>query len=68
MVIATVFITFPFVARNLIPLMEAQGTDEELAAAHAGRGRLADVSKGHAAEHQVGIALRHHLCNARSNG
>ena len=31
-VIATVFITFPFVARELIPLMETQGTDEEEAA------------------------------------
>ncbi|MDK2123192.1 sulfate ABC transporter permease subunit CysW [Parachitinimonas caeni] len=32
MVLATVFVTFPFVARELIPLMEAQGTDEEQAA------------------------------------
>ena len=31
-VIATVFITFPFVARELIPLMEAQGSQEEEAA------------------------------------
>ena len=31
-VLATVFVTFPFVARELIPLMQAQGTDEELAA------------------------------------
>jgi len=31
-VLATVFVTFPFVARELIPLMEAQGTDEEQAA------------------------------------
>ncbi len=28
-VLATVFITVPFVARELIPLMEAQGTEEE---------------------------------------
>src|SRR5207247_32940 len=28
-VLATLFVTFPFVARELIPLMEAQGTDEE---------------------------------------
>ena len=28
-VVATVFVTFPFVARELIPLMQAQGTDEE---------------------------------------
>jgi len=31
-VIATVFVTFPFVARELIPLMQAQGTEEEEAA------------------------------------
>jgi sulfate transport system permease protein len=31
-VLATIFVTFPFVARELIPLMEAQGTDEEEAA------------------------------------
>lgn len=31
-VIATVFVTFPFVARELIPLMQSQGTDEEEAA------------------------------------
>jgi len=31
-VLATVFVTFPFVARELIPLMQAQGNEEELAA------------------------------------
>src|SRR5580693_2564507 len=31
-VLATVFVTFPFVARELIPVMEASGSDEELAA------------------------------------
>jgi sulfate transport system permease protein len=31
-VLATVFITFPFVARELIPLMQAQGTEQEEAA------------------------------------
>jgi sulfate transport system permease protein len=31
-VLATVFVTFPFVARELIPVMEAQGADEEEAA------------------------------------
>ena len=31
-VLATIFVTFPFVARELIPLMQAQGADEELAA------------------------------------
>ena len=31
-IIATMFVTFPFVARELIPLMQAQGNEEELAA------------------------------------
>jgi sulfate transport system permease protein len=31
-VLATVFVTFPFVARELIPFMQAQGSDEEIAA------------------------------------
>jgi sulfate transport system permease protein len=37
-VLATVFVTFPFVARELIPLMEAQGKDEEEAAVVLGAG------------------------------
>ena len=36
-VLATVFVTFPFVARELIPLMQAQGSDEEQAAISLGR-------------------------------
>src|SRR5205823_6839479 len=35
-VLATVFVTFPFVARELIPLMQAQGREEEEAAASMG--------------------------------
>jgi sulfate/thiosulfate transport system permease protein len=35
-VLATIFVTFPFVARELIPLMQAQGRDEEEAAAVLG--------------------------------
>jgi sulfate transport system permease protein len=37
-VLATVFVTFPYVARELIPLMEEQGADEEAAAASLGAG------------------------------
>ncbi|MFT3897135.1 MAG: sulfate ABC transporter permease subunit CysW [Thermomonas sp.] len=37
-VLATLFITFPFVARELIPLMQQQGADEELAARSLGAG------------------------------
>ncbi|MGN0583911.1 MAG: sulfate ABC transporter permease subunit CysW [Ruminococcus sp.] len=35
-VLATVFVTFPFVSRELIPVLEAEGTDEEEAAALMG--------------------------------
>ncbi|MDR1685817.1 MAG: sulfate ABC transporter permease subunit CysW [Desulfovibrio sp.] len=37
-ILATVFVTFPFVARELIPMLEARGTDEEQAAALMGAG------------------------------
>jgi sulfate transport system permease protein len=37
-VLATVFVTFPFISRELIPVMTAQGTDEEEAAALMGAG------------------------------
>ena len=35
-IIATVFVTFPFISRELIPVLEAQGSDEEEAAALMG--------------------------------
>ncbi len=35
-VLATTFVTFPFIARELMPLMEQQGSDEELAALSLG--------------------------------
>jgi sulfate/thiosulfate transport system permease protein len=38
LVLATVFVTFPFVARELIPFMQAQGSDEEEAAVVLGAG------------------------------
>jgi sulfate transport system permease protein len=37
-VLATIFVTFPFVARELIPLMQEQGTDHEQAALSLGAG------------------------------
>jgi len=39
LVIATIFVTFPFIARELIPLMEEQGTAEEEAAMSLGASR-----------------------------
>jgi sulfate transport system permease protein len=38
LVLATCFVTFPVIARELIPLMEAIGSDEEVAAVSLGRG------------------------------
>jgi ABC-type sulfate transport system permease subunit len=35
-ILATIFVTFPFVARELVPLMQAQGSDEEHAAVSLG--------------------------------
>lgn len=37
-VLATIFVTFPFISREIIPLLTAQGTDEEEAAALMGAG------------------------------
>lgn len=37
-VIATIFVTFPFISREIIPVLEAEGTDEEEAAALMGAG------------------------------
>lgn len=39
-ILATIFVTFPFISRELIPVLEAQGTDEEEAAALMGAGGL----------------------------
>jgi len=67
-VLATVFVTFPFVARELIPLMQAQGTAEEEAALTLG------ASGWHTFRHvtlpNVKWALLYGvlLCNARAMG
>ncbi|MBL8789901.1 MAG: sulfate ABC transporter permease subunit CysW [Rhizobiales bacterium] len=67
-VLATVFVTFPFVARELIPLMQAQGTSEEEAALTLG------ASGWHTFRHvtlpNVKWALLYGvlLCNARAMG
>ena len=42
-VLATIFVTFPFVARELIPLMQEQGTADEEAALTLGASRLPDL-------------------------
>ena len=58
LILATAFVTVPFVARELIPVMEALGPEEEVAAVSLGASGLADVLAGDAAEHQVGAAVR----------
>ena len=57
-VLATIFVTFPFVARELIPLMQEQGTSEEEAATSLGAQRLADLLACHLAQCPLGPALR----------
>ena len=57
-VLATIFVTFPFIARQLIPLMQEQGTDGRGSRADARRIRLAHIPDCNVAEHPVGTALR----------
>jgi hypothetical protein len=57
-VLATVFVTFPFVARELIPLMQEQGTAEEEAAVSMGAGGPDDVLAGDRAQCALGPDVR----------
>jgi len=67
-VLATVFVTFPFVARELIPLMEAQGTDEEEAACVLGAGGLQTFFRVTLPNVKWGLLYGVILCNARAMG
>ena len=58
LVLATLFVTFPFVARQLIPLMSAQGRADEEAALTLGRFGLADLLASHPSEYPLRPALR----------
>ena len=57
-VLATIFVTFPFVARELIPLMQEQGTADEEAALTLGASGWHDLPARDAAQHPLGAALR----------
>ena len=67
-VLATTFITFPFVARELIPLMQAQGTDEELAAITLGASGWQTFWRVTLPNIKWGLFYGVILCNARAMG
>jgi sulfate transport system permease protein len=67
-VLATVFVTFPFVARELIPLMQAQGVDEEEAAVSMGASGLTTFLRVTAPNIRWGLLYGVLLCNARAMG
>jgi sulfate transport system permease protein len=67
-ILATVFVTFPYIARELIPLMEAQGKDEEEAAMALGAGGLTTFFRVTLPNVKWGIIYGVILCNARAMG
>ena len=67
-VLATVFVTFPFVARELIPLMQEQGTAEEEAAISMGASGLYTFWRVTAPNVRWGLMYGVLLCNARAMG
>ncbi|HNA80388.1 MAG TPA: sulfate ABC transporter permease subunit CysW, partial [Turneriella sp.] len=67
-VLATVFVTFPFVARELIPLMEAQGRSEEEAALMLGASPLKMFFMVTLPNIKWGLIYGVILCNARAMG
>jgi sulfate transport system permease protein len=67
-VLATVFITFPFVARELIPLMQSQGRDEEEAAVSLGAGGWTLFWRVTLPNIRWALLYGVLLCNARAMG
>ncbi|HEY0855501.1 MAG TPA: sulfate ABC transporter permease subunit CysW [Albitalea sp.] len=67
-VLATVFITFPFIARELIPLMQAQGTEQEEAARVLGAGGWQIFRRVTLPNIKWALLYGVILCNARAMG
>ncbi len=67
-VLATVFVTFPFIARELIPLMQAQGRDEEEAATVLGASGWQTFWRVTLPNIKWGLLYGVILCNARAMG
>jgi sulfate transport system permease protein len=68
LVLATILVTFPFVARELIPLMQDQGADEESAALTLGAGGLTTFWKITLPNIRWALLYGVLLCNARAMG
>ncbi len=68
MTLATLFVTFPFVARALIPLMQEQGTQEEEAALSLGASGLQAFFRVTLPNIKWGVLYGVLLCNARAMG
>jgi sulfate transport system permease protein len=66
--LATIFVTFPFVAREIIPLMEAQGNDEEVAAASMGAKGFTIFKRITLPNIKWGLLYGIILCTARAMG
>ena len=67
-VLATIFVTFPFIARELIPLMQAQGSDEEQAAIVLGATGWQTFWRVTLPNIKWGLIYGVILCNARAMG
>jgi len=67
-VLATIFVTFPFVARELIPLMTDQGRDEEEAAISLGASGFSAFLRVTLPNIKWGLLYGVLLCNARALG
>ncbi len=67
-VLATIFITFPFIARELIPLMQAQGTEQEEAARVLGAGGWQIFRRITLPNVKWALLYGVILCNARAMG